>query len=243
MRTAGVLLVPLFILALVACSTPEPTPDIPATVEAEVQRQMVAELPTATASLSPTPLPTLEPISRPTPTAMPTFTRSTASTPTLPPTAKTAQAPITAAVPTVGNSNSDNFPGERVLTVDQLQKETFDWKDGEPFLLIACNTGASVRSGGVVFSNDGAYSEERYLVVVYRGPRPKQEFRDCYSLPVVFDGTTRYCFVRAGSFMPQTAGVSQTCRGWEQTATPSFYRAPGHSSQSISQEEWFSLQP
>ena len=46
MRTAGVLLVPLFILALVACSTPEPTPDIPATVEAEVaeaQRQLVAD--------------------------------------------------------------------------------------------------------------------------------------------------------------------------------------------------------
>ena len=46
MRTAGILLVPLFILALVACSTPEPTPDIPATVEAEVaeaQRQLVAD--------------------------------------------------------------------------------------------------------------------------------------------------------------------------------------------------------
>ena len=46
MRTTGILLVPLFILALVACSTPEPTPDIPATVEAEVaeaQRQLVAD--------------------------------------------------------------------------------------------------------------------------------------------------------------------------------------------------------
>ena len=43
----AILLFPLFILLLVACSTPEPTPDIPATVEAEVQRQ-IAALPTAT---------------------------------------------------------------------------------------------------------------------------------------------------------------------------------------------------
>ena len=32
MKTASMLLFPLFILLLVACSTPEPTPDIPATV-------------------------------------------------------------------------------------------------------------------------------------------------------------------------------------------------------------------
>ena len=42
MKTAGIFLFPLFILVLVACSAPEPTPDIPATVEAEVQRQMAA---------------------------------------------------------------------------------------------------------------------------------------------------------------------------------------------------------
>ena len=47
MKTAGILLVSLFLLVLAACSTPAPTPDIPATVEAEVaeaQRQLAADV-------------------------------------------------------------------------------------------------------------------------------------------------------------------------------------------------------
>ena len=175
------------------------------------------------------------------PAAMPLPTATNVPTPT--------PRPITAPTPTAianhasSDSHFEKFPEERVFTVEELKTTSSVWQDREPFLLIAYNTGAYVGSGGVVFSNDGAYSEERYLVVVYRGPRPKKAIKDCYSVPVVFDGTTRYCFVRTGYFMPRTAGVSQTCRGWEQTATPSFYKATGYSSQSISQEEWLSLQP
>ncbi len=75
MRTAVLLLAPLFILVLVACSTPEPTPDIPATVEAEIAKAQsrIDSSPTVTppatarvepASLqdfTPTPAPPFEP--------------------------------------------------------------------------------------------------------------------------------------------------------------------------------------
>ena len=88
----AVLLTLLVSSATLACSTPAPTPDIPATVAAEVKVVLEA-LATATPIPTPTPVPSATPI--PTPTQSPT--------------------------PTLALTDLFNVPAERVISVGEMQ--------------------------------------------------------------------------------------------------------------------------
>ena len=141
--------------------------------------------------------------------------------------------------PTIGRmANVEQFPPERIITVDELRRSGGFWKDGEPFLLIGCHTGGEVDSGGVVFSNNVYSTKETYLAIVYRAPRKKERPQDCYSLPVVYTDTRDYCFNR---YFVLSGGGTGSCSGWTQR-TPIFFKAVGHSIQPLSRPEWQSLQ-
>ena len=90
----------LFVLAACSNTLPPATPDIPATVTAQVAQQL-ADLPTATALPTVTPLPTptdiptptTEPTLRPSPTPVPTATPTPTPTATLTPTPRPTNTP------------------------------------------------------------------------------------------------------------------------------------------------------
>jgi len=107
----------LFIVSAfpLACSQPEPTLDIPATVAAQVKAELAA-IPTETPAPTPTPYPTYTPYPTatprpthtpyPTPQPTPTATATPSPTPTPTPTSEPTATPVPSPTPTTGYDRS-----------------------------------------------------------------------------------------------------------------------------------------
>ena len=214
MKNTVVLLLPLFILALVACSAPEPTPNISATAAATVQAELATRSGTA-------------PV--PAPTAVPTFTTAPTPPATLTPTLVATQRPTPKAtttpyptptsgptpIPTV--SNFDKVPPDRIIAVGDLKAGPKFWTDREPFLLLGCHTDAEMGDSDFAFTQNGRFSESHYIAIVNGYfAKTSPPMKSCYSMRVTYSGTEEYCFYNTFSQFSDYQRYS--CTGWKQRA-------------------------
>ena len=148
----------------VSCRASPPaqsTPDIPATVTAQVQLELAARatpIPIAALTpLPPTPTPTVVPAtpipteSRPSPTATPAepaVTRILLPTATL---TRSQQIIASVRTPETKAAIFAKYPEERILTVGNLDGTATVWRDKEPFLLLGCKPNVKAPSGSTLF--------------------------------------------------------------------------------------------
>ena len=176
------LLTVLIVGSSLACSTPRPTPDIPATVVALVEMELQTVAPTSTS------LPTAIP--NPASTATPVPTPTQVPTPTPVPTATHLFSVLT----------------DRVISVGEMKslrghKGAF-WRDGETFVLRGCATGVVINfdsSQWAVFSHDGEFSKDSFFVLV--GRYWKVVEGDCYEMVVARVWDDSLCYFK--SFLPR----------------------------------------
>ena len=202
------LLIPV-LLSVAGCTTSQelPTPNVPATVTAQVQIELTAQAPpTPSRSLTPTntvPAPVQDvskllpptesqPVVVPTPKpteSLPPPTATPAATPTPAPTATTA---ATATPPPTLTRSQQLVAG--VLTPEPKEaifakyppvriitvgqlQGSQRWRDGEPFLLLGCAADVDAGQGKNYFSDRGGFSRRRLS-----GLRLRQTGRQHYRL-------------------------------------------------------------
>lgn len=203
-----------FIL-LTACTvpqptTPPPTPDVPATVTAQVQAYLDA-VPTDTPLPTQTPYPTYTPYPTPTEvsTATPYPTYTPYPTPTRRPFPTASPTPTATPVPTYkwGVLNE-------ATSVKELHESRF--VPSEPFMLWGCYAGIEELRGirqMFLFSQDGGFKESSKFVNVYGFPKNSLiARRACYRMAVRYIGKEDYCYT--SGYRPQLFGG---CSGWNST--------------------------
>ena len=218
----------LFFVAVLGCSAPAaaPTPDVPATVEAEVGTRVsarvavipatvvaqvatqVAGVPTATAYPTYTPYPTYTLYPTATLTPVPTATKVPTATPrptaTAVPTATVRPTntprPTRTPRPTVTPTPVVRWglPSEPVLIKDLVRSDRV--RTGR-FIFQGCYTGVSESEFGFhfLFSEDGEFASSSRFVLV-RGFKPEAFMRKgrCYNMGVEFRGVKSYCYGYTG---------------------------------------------
>ena len=208
------------LLVVLGCAQPPPTaplsatPDIPATVTAQVQMQPTL-VPTPTAPQTQTPYPTYTPY--PTLKPLPTHTPYPAPTATLRPT----------------------VDASRTLQVEEMrQAKNKFWQDGQPILLIGCRATdkpmVSRDSVWYSFSINGLFGSKWYMANV-TGFVKAPKAGGCYEMVVRYDGSEKFCFYTEKGFPSLPPGYG--CIGWVQE-TPSFYLVDGESAHYLPRNEW-----
>ncbi len=171
----GVLLLIALAAPALACSTsattppPTATPDIPATVDAEIQRQW--------ADLDPSVAPPA----------------GSASAPAAPPSSSPSPPQSLGVLWEIDES--------RVFVVPGLRGKSGTWSDREPIVLRGCRLSVDAptsRSGSYLFSRNGQFSNNSYLVYIGGIPEPSLsggvQKGKCYEMVLAYEHSRNECF-------------------------------------------------
>lgn len=216
----GVLVAGGLLLTLLGCCAPQPTPDIPATVESEVGQRVLARMVVVPATVTAQVAATVEAqvaatleaaptaTAYPTYTLFPTATLSPTFTPTPLPTPTATPEPTPTPAVRWGLENNpvsirDDFPVH-----------------GNPpkgdFVMRGCSTGEwdIGRRRSLLFSGDGQFGESSKFVLV--SGFPVHHFWGpglCYDMGVKFVGVSWYCYGHTLFGGPVSDG--RFCSGWK----------------------------
>lgn len=211
------LLVSLFLclvfFSITACANPQQptrTPDIPATVTAQVDEHL-ATLPTATPLPTYTPYPTFTPLPTVTPkstllpaptyTPHPSYTPFPTSTPT----------PTPRPTPTPTETHKWGIPN-KPIRVGELYTDPSLYARSKQLILRACYTGVDIEGSGI-FSQSGGFSEQTKFVAVAGITTRNLSKRDCLLIGVRNVGKETYCYWTSFIEWPSTLGCPSF--GWE----------------------------
>ena len=189
----------LIFVSLAACTSTPPTqtPDIPATVTAQVEEHLAtiptaSPLPTYTPNPTYTPQPTTTPV--PTPAAKPTYTPAPTYTPvptaTPTPTPRPTRTPWPTPTPTETYKwGVENMPVE----VRDLYADPDIYARSRKLILKACYTGVDIE-GSSIFSQRGGFSSETKFVAVSGVTTTNLSKGDCFLMGVRNVGRETYCY-------------------------------------------------
>ena len=240
----------IHVIALVstACqSPPPPTPDIPATVAAQVRVEMASQvMPTPAptwATLPPVVVQATSPPSTPTPrptlTPALTLTRSQQTSPPSTPTPRPTLTPT----PTLTRSQQlmaslltpepkdvifAKYPPERIITVGKC-RESKIWRDKEPFLLLGCKADVDAGRGKHYFSDRGSFNKEVFLVSVGGTLADNRTGSNCYAMQVRYIRTEGHCFYTSFVDIPLLPWGKCPDSGWTQQTPEVMMAATTHS--------------
>lgn len=210
---------------LMACSNGavDPTPDIPATVDAQVNAKlalMSTKTVPPTVAIQPTPMNTRVPM----PTATPEMAHPT----------------IAPVLPDVSFNEMWGVDESRVYQMAEgyihetaTGKRERTWRDGEPLILTGCrldvpnSSGVSTVVTGFLFSHDGQFNEKNYLISIINEPSGGFTRGRCYEMVVQYISDSSECYFLGHdrlSPLPVGVGFRLSCptEGAKEQRVPAF---------------------